>query len=119
MANLDVFWQVLSMIPRYNIYIVLTQANSPLGCVYSDYLDVLWNSLPLSVHPGDVCSSVGAWLQPEGHQPADEDNAGVEEALLGTVHCVVGLCVSLHHTVVRLWSHRRNLWRGDIRREVE
>lgn len=71
------------------------------------YLYVLGDVLSLC--SWDVCVCVGSWLQPERNQPADEDDSGLKEALLGTVQCFTGVLLPAHHAVVGLRTHRRHV----------
>lgn len=66
----------------------------------------------LSLCSRDVCLCVGPWLEPEGHQPADEDDSGLEEALLGTVQRFAAVLLPAHHAVVGLRTHRGHIY-GD------
>lgn len=75
----------------------------------SDYLDVLGHALAL--HPGDVCQRVGFGFQPEGDEPADEDDPCVQEALLGAVQSLVSVGVPLNDHVTRLGPHLGNVCR--------
>jgi len=56
---------------------------------------------------------VGPWLQPEGNQPADEDDSGLEEALLGAVHGFTAVLLPADHAVVGLGTHRGHVCRGE------
>ncbi|KAG7237215.1 hypothetical protein INR49_032548 [Caranx melampygus] len=53
----------------------------------------------------------GRLLLAEGDQPAYEDDSGLEEALLGTVQWFSTVLLPPNHTVVRLRTHRRNIYR--------
>ena len=67
-------------------------------------LDVLGDDLALGA--GDDGLGVGAGLQPEGYQPADEDDPRLQEALLGTVEWLAaGVRLPAHHAVVGLGPH--------------
>lgn len=54
---------------------------------------------------------VGSWLEPEGNQPADEDDSGLKEALLGAVQCFTAVLLPAHHAVVGLRAHLRHVCR--------
>lgn len=58
-----------------------------------------------------VCLCVGSWLKPKRNQPADEDDSGLKEALLGAVQCFTAILLPAHHTVVGLRTHRRHVCR--------
>lgn len=63
----------------------------------------------------DVCLCDGSQLKPEGHQPADEDDSGLKEALLGAVQCFTTILLPTHHTVVGLRTHRRYIYRDKAK----
>lgn len=58
----------------------------------------------------NVCLCVGSRLEPERDQPADEDDSGLKEALLGAVQCFTAILLPTHHAVVRLRTHRRHVY---------
>ena len=81
------------------------------------HLDVLGDDLALGA--GDEWLGIGARLQPEGDQPADEDDPCLQEALLGAVEWLrVGL--PAHHAVVGLGPHGRHIYtatQGDYKQK--
>lgn len=73
------------------------------------YLYVLGDILSLC--SWDVCLCARSWLEPERNQPADEDDSGLKEALLGAVQRFTAVLLPAHHAVVRLRTHRRHVCR--------
>ena len=73
------------------------------------YLYVLRDAFSLC--SWDVCLCVGSWLQPKGNQPAYEDDSGLKETLLGAVKGLTTVLLPAYHTVVRLRTHRRHVYR--------
>ncbi len=69
------------------------------------YLYVLGDVLSLC--SWNKCLCVGSRLEPEGNQPADEDDSGLKEALLGAVQRFTAILLPSHHTVVGLRTHLR------------
>lgn len=76
------------------------------------YLYVFGDVLPLCSR--DVCLCVGSRLEPEGDQPADEDDSGLKEALLGTVQRFAAILLPAHHAVVGLRTHRGHICRDRV-----
>lgn len=65
----------------------------------------------LSLCSWDVCLCVGSRLEPEGNQPANEDDSGLKETLLGAIQCFTTVLLPAHYAVVGLRSHRRHICR--------
>lgn len=63
----------------------------------------------LSFCSWDVRLCVGSRFEPEGDQPADEDDSSLKEALLGAVQCFATILLPAHHTVVRFRTHWRHI----------
>lgn len=82
-------------------------STTPSSMFYSRYLDVLWHVL--SLHPEDVCQRVGFGFEPEGDEPADEDDSCVQEALFSAVQSLVSVRVPFHNHITRLRPHRGNV----------
>lgn len=59
----------------------------------------------LSFRPGDVCLGVGPRFEPEGDQPADEDDPSLKEALFGAVQRLTTVLLPAHDAVVRFRTH--------------
>ena len=72
------------------------------------YLYVFWDVLSLC--SWDECVYVGSWLQPEGNEPAYEDDSGLKEALLSAVQCFTTVLLPANHTVVGLRAHWRHVY---------
>lgn len=69
----------------------------------ASHLDVLWDVL--SFGPRDVCLGVGPRFEPEGDQPADEDDPSLKEALFGAVQRLATILLPAHDAVVRFRAH--------------
>jgi len=79
------------------------------------HLDVLGDHLALGAR--DERGGIGPRLQPEGHQPADEDDARLQEALLGAVERLAGgVGLPPHHAVVGLGPHGGHVYTGQTTR---
>lgn len=87
-----------------------------LRTLWMSHLYVLGDDL--SFCSWDVRLCVGSWFEPEGDQPADEDDSSLKEALLGAVQCFATILLPAHHTVVRLRTHRRHIctdrWKYNV-----
>lgn len=56
-----------------------------------------------------MCLGVGSRLEPEGDQPADEDDPSLKEALLGAVQRFTTVLLPAHYAVVRFGTHGRHI----------